>query len=187
MLSYFLPHTNITIPSEAQILFNDLYMRQLWNMLYNAGNVLSKELTQSVPNFASFPKLLKEFHFLKRASIIYLNFIPNYCPRCLKTLVKPKYVNCMRRANIKCSYWYCITEIKCSCRPFWKRFVITLNDCAKGRQSLVLHIKMDTLCKNLPNKHTLINGHGQQRDMNSLLCVPHYHMYRPLRVSLSHV
>ena len=45
-------------------------------MLYKAWSVLNKESTQSVPNFTSFLKVLKEFHFLKGASIIYLNLAP---------------------------------------------------------------------------------------------------------------
>ena len=66
------------IHSEAQILFNDLCMIPLWNMLYRARSVLNKELTQSVPNLSSFLKLLKPFRFLKGASIIPFNFNPYY-------------------------------------------------------------------------------------------------------------
>ena len=36
-------------------------------------SVLSKEVTQYVTNFTSFLKLLKEFHFLKGASVINFN------------------------------------------------------------------------------------------------------------------
>ena len=45
-------------------------------MLYKAWSVLSKELNQSVPNFTSFLKSLKEFHFLKGAHIISLSLAP---------------------------------------------------------------------------------------------------------------
>ena len=38
-----------------------IYMRPLWNMLYNVRSVLRKESTQFVPNFKSFLKLLNEF------------------------------------------------------------------------------------------------------------------------------
>ena len=47
-------------------------------MLYKAWSVLSNELTQTVTNFTSFLKLLKDFRFLKGTSKISLNFSPYY-------------------------------------------------------------------------------------------------------------
>ena len=80
---YFHMKTNITIPSDAQMLINDLRMRPLWNCYTRPGVsivcVLSKESTQSVPNLTSFLKSLQGFHFLKGASIISLNLSPYYC------------------------------------------------------------------------------------------------------------
>ena len=45
-------------------------------MVFKARSVISEESTQSVPNFTSFFKLLKEFRFLKEVSVISLIFIP---------------------------------------------------------------------------------------------------------------
>ena len=67
--------TNINIPKEEQVLFSDLDIRQLWNMLAKARSVLSMELTKAELNFPSFLKLLKVFCFLKEASIISLSFM----------------------------------------------------------------------------------------------------------------
>ena len=75
---YLLSHENINIPSEEQILFTDLCIRQLGNMLSEACSVLGKESTKSLPNFPSFLKLLKAFRFQKGASIIPHNFRPYY-------------------------------------------------------------------------------------------------------------
>ena len=77
-LIYLLPHQNITIPSDAQILFDDLCMRPFRNMLFNAWSVLRKESTQFTQNVTPFLKLLKEFCFLKGASVISFNFSPYY-------------------------------------------------------------------------------------------------------------
>ena len=73
-LSYIIPRENITIPSEAEILFNDLSMRPLWNMLYKAQVVLSKEWTQSVPNFTSFLKWLKN-SISKKEHVSFLSIV----------------------------------------------------------------------------------------------------------------
>ena len=121
---YLLAHENITISSESQILVNDLHMRPLWNMLYKAwSSVLSTESTRFVTNFTSFLKLLKEFRFLKGASIIYLNFSPYYRS-------VPKYIG---KAIITCTFYAVsqykiqlltlISKITFSCQPFWKKHI----------------------------------------------------------------
>ena len=48
----------------------------MWNMLYKAWSVLSRESTQYVPNFTPFLNLSTEFYFLKGASISSLNCSP---------------------------------------------------------------------------------------------------------------
>ena len=87
----FTPHENITIPSEAQILFNGLCMRPGVGYAWIQPYLNS---TLSMPNLNLFLKLLKEFHFLKGANIISLNFSPYYQSKCLlvNTRVKPQHV-----------------------------------------------------------------------------------------------
>ena len=53
----------------------------MWNMLFKAHVVLSKDSTQSVPNVTNLQHILNEFHFLKGASIIYLNLSSFYHSR----------------------------------------------------------------------------------------------------------
>ena len=52
-------------------------------------------INQSLPNFTSFLKLLKEFQFLKGTSIISYNVKPILSLKCLTILVKPQHVHFM--------------------------------------------------------------------------------------------
>ena len=64
-LTYLLPRDNINIPSDEQILFNDLCSRQLSNILSESRGVLSMEFNKAVPHLSSFLELLKMYCFLK--------------------------------------------------------------------------------------------------------------------------
>ena len=68
-LSYFLPQENINILNEEHILFNDICMMQLWNML----PVSCMESTQSEHDFPYFLKVLRKFSFRKGACIMSIN------------------------------------------------------------------------------------------------------------------
>ena len=107
-LHYILPHENINVPSEQQIFFNDLSIRQLCNVLFEAQSMLSKESSKSVPNFPSFLELWNTCCFLKGASVIYFLLGIDYYANAWY-IGKATICRFIPWANIS-SYWNCTTK-----------------------------------------------------------------------------